>query len=145
MLVIEGQRYENEFAAKTEVIEEFCALRSIPFARIDTSSSYNPENGYSLGTNGVTNNKINNNNSHNEAKDNNIKSDSSTSKTNMTGEKRIFGQERSNSESQCSVQKSWYKRSCHSFELRFRSGRDRIALATTSRLIAEPSAVQNCL
>lgn len=89
VLVIEGQRYENEFAAKTEVIEEFCALRSIPFARIDTSSSYNPENGYSLGTNGVTNNKINNNNSHNEAKDNNIKNDSSTSKTNMTGEKEF--------------------------------------------------------
>ena len=50
VLVIEAQRYENEFAAKTDIVEEFCALRSIPFARIDTSSSYNPANtGFSLG------------------------------------------------------------------------------------------------
>jgi hypothetical protein len=90
VLVIEAQRYENEFAAKTDIVEEFCALRSIPFARIDTSSSYNPDNtGFSFGKNGATSKKSNNNdNSHAHAEDNNTirsRNGSSGSNRNKTG------------------------------------------------------------
>ena len=62
VLVIEAQRYENEFSAKTEVVQEFCALRSIPFARIDTSSSYSPQNKSVLKSNNNNNKKKKNNN-----------------------------------------------------------------------------------